>query len=152
MIKNTALLLFFIALCLSAGIIGSYFTYSSLENWYPYLKKPFFNPPNYLFGPVWTVLYILMGISIYLVWGNKKVNLNWFWTQLGLNVFWSVAFFGLKSPLIGFIVIIATWFTICKTIQEFYKYNKMAAYLLIPYIAWVTFATLLNFSIMILNF
>lgn len=151
MLKNASLLVFFIALCMTAGIIGSFFTYSSLEAWYTEINKPFFTPPNYMFGPVWTLLYILMGISLYLVWDNKKIKLNWFWTQLALNVFWSIAFFGLTSPIFGLIIILAVLYSIFKTIKEFSKHNKLAAYLLYPYIAWVFFATILNLSIVLLN-
>jgi len=152
MIKKTSKLLFFIIICQTAGIIGSIFTYPSLQNWYPYITKPFFTPPSFIFAPVWIILFLLMGISIYLVWENKKINLNWFWLQLGLNIMWSIIFFGLKSPALGFIVILLLWFAIFKTIKEFGKYNKLASYLLYPYLIWVSFAGILNFSIMLLNF
>ena len=152
MIKKATLLLFFIILCQAAGAIGTIFTLPALETWYPALTKPFFNPPNFIFGPVWTILFLLMGVSIFLVWENKKVNINWFWLQLGLNVLWSAIFFGLQSPFLGFITILILWYSIFMTIKEFGKYNKLASYLLYPYLIWVSFATLLNFSIMILNF
>lgn len=151
MIKKISLLLFFIILCQFAGIIGSIFTIPALESWYPALTKPFFNPPSFIFGPVWTILYLLMGVSLYMVWGNKKININWFWLQLGLNMLWSVIFFGLQSPFLGFLVILLLWYTIFRTIKEFGKYNKFASYLLFPYIIWVSFAAILNFTIMILN-
>ena len=152
MIKKLSLLIFFIILCQFAGLIGAIFTYPAIDSWYLTLNKPFFSPPNFIFGPVWTILYLLMGISIFMVWGNKKVNINWFWLQLGLNIFWSIIFFGLRSPTLGFLVILLLWYTIFRTIKEFDKYNKTASYLLYPYIIWVSFASLLNFSIMILNF
>lgn len=151
MLKKISFLLLFIILCEATGLIGSFFTFQSLQSWYPLLNKPFFNPPNFIFGPVWTILYLLMGISLFLVWGNKKVNLNWFWTQLGVNILWSALFFGLKSPLLGLISIVFLWYAIFRTIKVFDKFNKSASYLLYPYLAWVSFATLLNFSILILN-
>ena len=151
MLKKLTLLLFFIILCQFAGLIGAIFTFPALESWYPALTKPFFNPPNIIFGPVWTLLFLLMGISIFMVWGNKKVNINWFWLQLGLNILWSVIFFGLQSPILGFLVILLLWYTIFMTIKEFGKYNKIASYLLYPYIIWVSFAGILNLSIMLLN-
>lgn len=140
-----------ILLCEGAGLIGSIFTFSSVTSWYPALVKPFFNPPSWVFGPVWTTLYLLMGISLYLVWGTKKKNLNWFWAQLVLNALWSIVFFGLKSPGLGFAVIILLWISIFQTIKAFRKINKTSAYLLWPYLAWVSFALLLNLSIVVLN-
>ena len=151
MFRKLTLLLFFIILCQFAGILGSIFTIPALESWYPTLTKPFFNPPSFIFAPVWTILYLLMGISLYMAWGNKKININWFWLQLGLNILWSIIFFGLQSPFLGFFVILLLWYTIFMTIKEFRKYNKPASYLLYPYIIWVSFAALLNFAIMILN-
>ena len=144
-------LLLSIGICESAGIIGSFFTLSSVKTWYLSLNKPFFNPPSWLFGPVWTILYILIGVSLYLVWGKKKLDLKWFWIQLGLNTFWSIIFFGLKSPLFAFILIIFLWMSIFLTIREFQKTNKVSAYLLYPYLVWVSFASILNLAIVILN-
>lgn len=141
----------FIFLCELAGIVGSIFTFSSVATWYPTLIKPFFNPPAYVFGPVWTTLYAMMGISLFLVWKNKKVKLKWFWIQLALNSLWSIVFFGLTNPVLAVIVILFLWFSIYKTIVLFMKINKLSAYLLYPYLAWVSFATLLNISIAILN-
>ena len=143
-----------ILLSLSAGAIGSIFTSSSIPTWYSTLNKPVFNPPNYLFGPVWTVLYILMGISLYLIWTNKKKNktaLTIFGIQLFLNTLWSIIFFGLKNIPAAFIEIILLWAAILYTITVFYKINKNAAYILIPYLAWVSFAAILNFYLLILN-
>lgn len=140
-----------IALCEGAGIIGSFFTFQSVSTWYPTLIKPVFNPPAFIFGPVWTTLYLLMGVSLYLVWGKKKTKLKWFWKQLLLNVLWSVAFFGLKSPILGLLIIILLEISIILTIKSFSRVNKTATYLLYPYIAWVSFATILNLSIVILN-
>lgn len=140
-----------IALCELAGIIGSVFTYQSVQMWYPTLTKPFFTPPSWIFGPVWTLLYAFMGISLYLVLQKKKRKLTWFWIQLVLNVVWSIVFFGLRSPEFGLFVIGGLLFSIIMTIRSFKKVEKRAAYLLYPYVAWVSFATLLNFAIVILN-
>lgn len=142
-------LILLILLCEGAGIIGSFFTFNSVTTWYSTLTKPFFTPPSWVFGPVWTLLYLFMGISLYLVWG--KAHLRWFWIQLILNTLWSIVFFGLKMPISAYIVIILLWLSIFLTIKTFLKVNKTAAYLLYPYLAWVSFASLLNISIALLN-
>lgn len=133
-----------------AGVIGSFATYRSVKTWYPLLNKPFFNPPSWIFAPVWTFLFLLMGFSLYLVW-NKKNNLFWFWVQLLLNILWSYLFFGLQSPALAFYEIILLWITIVITISKFWKYNKIASYLLLPYLFWVSFASILNFATCRLN-
>jgi benzodiazapine receptor len=146
-----------ILVCQLAGIAGSLFTAPAISVWYGNLEKPSFAPPNWIFAPVWTFLFLLMGISLYLVWSrgfeDKKIKraVFIFSVQLALNTLWSFLFFGLRSPLYGFIEIIILWLAIFFTIVNFYKTSKMAAYLLIPYILWVSFAALLNYSIMILN-
>ncbi|MFA5382405.1 MAG: TspO/MBR family protein [Candidatus Micrarchaeia archaeon] len=156
-IKKILILIGFIFLCLLAGIIGSFFTASNIPTWYEGLNKPSFNPPNWLFGPVWTALYILMGISAYLIYskGLKKKEIKFalsiFGIQLILNTLWSILFFGFKSPIFGLICILFLWVFILFTIKLFYKIDKKAAYLLIPYILWVSFATILNYFILILN-
>jgi len=145
--------------CELAGIIGSVFTISAIPAWYSALNKPFFSPPNWLFAPAWTLLYLLMGISLYLVWesyhGFKKAQvlraLKIFAVQLALNVLWSIAFFGLKSPLAGLIVIALLWLSILASILAFNKIDKRTALLLIPYILWVSFAALLNAAVFFLN-
>ncbi|MDO8498562.1 MAG: TspO/MBR family protein [bacterium] len=139
-----------LGLCLGAGVLGSVFTTSAIPAWYATLNKPVFAPPNSVFAPVWTTLYILMGISLYLVWQKKKVP-SVFWVQLVLNTLWSIIFFGLKNPALAFVNIVALWIAIFLTIKSFYKINKLASYLLIPYLLWVTIASLLNLSIIILN-
>ena len=142
-----------LALPLIVSIIGGLFTASSVSTWYVELIKPSFNPPNWIFGPVWIILYLLMGISLYLIW-TKKYNKPAFFIfgiQLVLNLFWSILFFGMKSPLYAFIEIIFLWFAIIITIIYFYRINKLSAYLLIPYLLWVSFAAILNLSILILN-
>lgn len=146
-----------IIVCLLIGILGSLFTAPSIQGWYTGLIKPSFSPPNWLFGPAWTLLYILMGISVALVWHkgtkNKKVKeaLKIFGIQLALNAVWSPVFFGARSLFLGLIIIIFMWIFIVKTIIAFKKVDKLASYLLYPYIAWVSFATVLNFSVWILN-
>ena len=140
------------------GLMGSFFmTADSLGNWYADLNKPFFNPPNWIFGPVWTTLYIMMGISAYLVW-QKDINskavrivLACFIVQLFLNAIWTPLFFGLRSPLLGLIDIVLLLNAIIVTIFAFFQISRIAALLLIPYLAWVSFATVLNASIYLLN-
>lgn len=144
-------LLLSIIICEGAGLIGSIFTFNSVNTWYVNLNKPFFNPPSWIFAPVWTILYLLMGVSLYLVWGTKKVNLKWFWIQLALNSLWSIIFFGFKNPMFAFVEIILLWLAITLTIRNFWKYNKIASWLLLPYLLWVTFASILNLSIVLLN-
>lgn len=154
-IKNWPFLILAILLCEGAGILGSFFTVSSISTWYATLTKPSFSPPNYIFGPVWTILYALMGISLYLVWTSKNKSkqqaVNLFLIQLGLNAIWSIIFFGLKNPGLAFIEIIALWVAIFLTIRTFQKVSKIASYLLYPYLVWVSFASVLNLSILILN-
>ena len=155
-IKNPKLLIISLIIPQLAAILGSLFTSKTVDTWYLELIKPSFNPPSWLFGPVWTTLYILMGISLYLVWADRKKKFRkpaftFYGIQLGLNALWSILFFGLQSPLYAFIEIIFLWTAIAFTIYYFYKISKNAAYLLIPYILWVSFAAILNFSIYYLN-
>lgn len=148
------LLIFSIALPLVAGFIGSYFTIPSIGTWYSSLNKPVFNPPSFVFAPVWTLLYILMGISLYLVLSSKKIKdfaLKLFIIQLLLNVSWSLVFFGLHNLPLSLLNIVLLWLSILWTIKEFLKISKNAGYLLYPYILWVSFASILNFSIFLLN-
>ena len=156
-IKNILKLVYSIVICQLAGVIGSFFTFPSISTWYAALEKPSFNPPNWIFSPVWITLFILMGVSLYLVWiqGTKtkyaKMALALFGIQLSLNILWSIIFFGLKSPFFAFIEIVILWVAILLTILKFSKISKTAAYLLIPYILWVSFAAVLNFSIWVIN-
>ncbi|MFA5183117.1 MAG: TspO/MBR family protein [Syntrophales bacterium] len=146
-----------IAVCLGAGFVGSIFTMPSIPTWYAALNKPFFNPPNWIFGPAWTLLYILMGIAAYLIWEkgweNKEVKLSLlhFAVQLGFNVAWSIVFFNYHSPWGAFIVIVILWLLILETILRFAKLSKTAAWLLLPYILWVSFASVLNLAVALLN-
>ena len=143
--------------CELVGLLGTPFTISSIPTWYATLAKPLFAPPNWIFGPVWTLLYLLMGVSFYLIWRQdekkKKVKTarNYFLVQLALNFIWSPIFFGLRAPLLGFIVIVAMWVLIVMTMKKFYPLSKWAAYLLVPYLLWVSFATILNAAIVVLN-
>lgn len=145
-----------ILLTLSIGALGGFATASSIGSWYVTLNKPFFNPPNYLFGPVWTTLYILMGISFFIILQSpistlRKKATRVFCVQLFLNFCWSFIFF--KFQLLGFalIEIIIMWVAILSMILVFKKINILAAYLQIPYLIWVSFATLLNASLWWLN-
>jgi benzodiazapine receptor len=146
-----------ILVCQAAGIIGSIFTYPSIGTWYAELEKPFFTPPNWVFGPVWITLYTLMGISLFWIWqkGPNKENVRGallaFFGQLVLNSVWSIVFFGLQSPFYALILIVMLWFLILLTIFKFYKIDKKAGLILIPYILWVTIATALNYYIFVLN-
>ena len=144
-----------LAVCQLAGVIGSVFTSSSVTTWYPTLTKPNFSPPGWIFAPVWITLYFLMGVSLYLIWINKAKDngksLILFAIQLILNVLWSFMFFGLKSPLYGLIDILILLVAIILTILFSYKISVLAAILLVPYLVWVSFATILNYNIFLLN-
>ncbi len=155
--RNFLKLIGSIVLCELVGIISTPFTIASIPTWYRTLNKPFFSPPNWVFGPVWTILYALMGVSLYLVRKkgikNKKTRtaILYFMIQLTLNFLWSLIFFGLHSPVWAFVTIVFLWITILILMMKFYPLSKTAAYLLIPYIIWVSFASLLNLSIVVLN-
>jgi translocator protein len=152
-IKNILKFLITIIISELAGIVGAIFTTPSIPSWYSTLTKPALTPPAWVFGPVWTILFALMGIAAFLVWRNGwnkkevKVALAIFIFQLILNTFWSIIFFGSHDPATAFIEIIALWLAIIVTIIEFHRVSKWAAYLLLPYIIWVSFAAYLNFSI-----
>lgn len=146
-----------IVLCELVGIAGTPFTTSAIPSWYAGLTKPFFAPPNWVFGPVWTILYALMGVSIFLILqkGIQKKQVRQaasiFAVQLFLNFTWSIVFFGARSPILGLINIILLASMIVLNIRLFYPLSKTAAYLLLPYLAWVSFATILNMAIFFLN-
>lgn len=156
-INNTIKLIISIAVCELAGIIGSVFTFPAIESWYRSIIKPSFSPPNWIFGPVWTTLFVLMGIALFLVWKKgfstreSKIALGFFIIQLILNTLWSIIFFGLRNPGLAFIELIILWLAILATIITFAKISKPAAWLLIPYILWVSFAGFLNYTIWMLN-
>lgn len=154
---NIPMLLFFVLVSELAGVVGSFFTVSSIPTWYATLEKPAFSPPNWVFGPVWITLYLLMGVAAYLVWaegmGKKGVRkaLIPFGAQLAVNALWSIVFFGMQSPMAAFFVIIVLWALIIETIREFCPISRWAGLALIPYILWVSFAAILNFAIWMLN-
>lgn len=155
-LKKPHYLIFSILICQLAGIIGGLFTSSSVNSWYKELVKPSFNPPSWVFSPVWITLYLLMGVSLYLIWIKKKnkqknTALTWFYIQLGLNILWSILFFGLKQPLLAFVEIIVLDFAILMTMIKSYRLSKTACYLMLPYILWVSFAAVLNFMLFYLN-
>ncbi len=145
-----------IVLCQLAGVAGSLFTTPAIPTWYRTLKKPFFTPPDWIFGPVWISLFILMGISLFMVWRRQehpgfKLTLMFFLIQLIFNILWSAAFFGLRSPLLGLIDIGLLWVATLLTIRYSLRISKVAGLLLLPYMFWVSFAVFLNFALWILN-
>jgi len=146
-----------IILCQLAGVIGSFFTFDAIPSWYADLARPDFAPPNWVFGPVWITLYTLMGISAYLILRKGvdkeevRIALGVFGIQLFLNALWSILFFGLRSPFYAFVEIILLWISIAASIVLFWRISRKAAWLLIPYLLWVSFAAILNFYIWILN-
>ena len=156
-LHNIVKLIISILASFAAGGIGSLFTFKAIPTWYPNLKKPPYTPPNWVFGPVWTTLYILMGISVFLVW-QKGLSTNGvllafilFWVQLIFNALWSVVFFGIKSKGGGIIVIVALWLLILAVIITSFRVSAWAGVLLIPYIIWVSIASYLNIGIWWLN-
>ncbi|HEU0085977.1 MAG TPA: TspO/MBR family protein [Candidatus Paceibacterota bacterium] len=140
-----------------AGLIGALFTTPAIKDWYVDIIKPELNPPSFVFGPVWTILFILMGISFFIIWKkgldrkDVKIALGVFIVQLVLNSLWSIIFFGFENPGLAFIEIIFLWIAILATIILFWKISKPAAWLLVPYILWVSFASYLNYMIYVLN-
>ncbi len=155
--KSIYYILISVAICLLVGFLSGFATQSSVNDWYLTLNKPFFNPPNWVFAPVWSALYILMGIAAGMVWAKGyyhiwvKTALYHFVFQLLLNALWSIVFFGLKSPLGALFIIIALNILLVFTFKWFKVVKAAAAYLLLPYIAWVAFASLLNAAIWYLN-
>ncbi len=154
--KNTHALLLSVGITLLIGMIGGLVTASSVGSWFVEINKPSWNPPNWIFGPVWTSLYIMMGIAIFLVWLKRKQQsiklvMGLYIIQLLLNMLWSLLFFGLQNPQLAFFEVVVLLFAIVLTTLHFWKISKSAALLMIPYILWVSFATVLNFSIWQLN-
>ena len=143
-------------ICQLAGFVGSVFTTPAIPGWYAALEKPTFNPPNWIFSPVWIFLYLLLGITLYILWQNlpkteARIALAFFAIQLVLNILWSVIFFGLKSPMLAFLEIIILWAFILLTMITSSKVSRTSVYLLLPYILWVNFAAILNFFLWRLN-
>jgi benzodiazapine receptor len=151
--KKIFKLIFSILICQLAGFLGSLATTPAIPDWYAKLNKPSFNPPNWIFAPVWTTLFLLMGIALFLILNQKKNKKakTIFFIQLILNTLWSFLFFGLHSPLLAFLEIIILWTAILLTMIQFYKLQKWAGILLLPYLLWVSFAAILNFSIWRIN-
>jgi translocator protein len=142
---------------LAIGALGAVFTAPAVNGWYAGLEKPAFTPPNWLFGPVWTTLYVLMGVAFFLVWQRAaenrtaRIGMGLFGVQLGLNFLWSYLFFGRQSPLAGLVDILLLWAAIAATMIYFYRVSRPAGLLMVPYILWVTLALALNFEIWRLN-
>jgi len=164
--KNIFALVAAIVICELAGVIGSVFTITAIPIWYAGLVKPPLNPPAWIFAPVWTLLYLLMGVAVFLIFragegksgpesgrgaGPRRAALFVFAFQLALNVLWTALFFGLHSPVLGLICIVALWLAIIWTMFAFHKISRPATYLLAPYLLWVTFAAYLNLAIFLLN-
>jgi len=140
----------------AAAALGSIATGTSVGQWYQSLTKPSLTPPDWVFGPVWTALYIMMAVAAWLLWQKKGFyHVRWplalFLLQLALNTLWSVIFFGLRSPALAAIEIVVLWLAIAATLVAFWRHSVVAALLLLPYLAWVTFAALLNFQFAWLN-
>lgn len=156
-VKRPFALVIAVVVCQMAGIVGAFFTTPAIPTWYMGLNKPSFNPPSWVFGPVWTILYTLMGISVYKIWlkgiKNKKVSfaIKLFGIHLILNSLWSIIFFGAKNLGLAFVEIVILWVLIIYVIKLFWKIEKLAGILLLPYLVWVSFATILNLSIWTLN-
>lgn len=155
--NNTLKLIIAIAIPIIVGGTSGFFTATGVESWYQTIARPTWNPPGWIFGPVWTTLYVMMGISLFLVWKEdtsvelKKIGIALFAIQLVLNFFWSFIFFNQHQIGWALVEIVAMWVFILLTIFAFAQVNKAAAWLLVPYISWVSFATILNFTIWQLN-
>lgn len=149
------MLIVFLAICLGAGGLGSFFTTSSVRDWYPRLRKPKGTPPSWIFGPVWTTLYVLMAVSAWLVWRaygrGARFALLVFFAQLALNVAWSGIFFGSRMPGFAFAEIVVLWLAIAFNMLIFYLLQPIAALLLAPYLLWASYAGYLNWGIWRLN-
>ena len=149
-------LVVFVGVCLAVGFLGSLATAPQVDGWYRTLNKPTWNPPSSVFGPVWTTLYITMGIAAWLVWkqtGFRAANvpLGLFGLQLVLNAVWSWIFFGMHRPDLAFIEILVLWLAIVATMVAFFRCSRLAGWLITPYLAWVSFAAVLNFTIWRMN-
>jgi tryptophan-rich sensory protein len=149
-------LVIFVVVCLGAGGLGAIATTPEIEGWYKTLVKPSWNPPDYVFGPVWTTLYVLMAIAAWLVWRPAGFTaaaapLTLFAAQLALNIAWSWIFFGMHQPGWGFLEVVVLWLAIVATTVAFFRHSKIAAWLMTPYLAWVSFAAALNFAIWRMN-
>ena len=154
--SSILMLALFVAVCLGVSAAGAWFTSGSVATWFPTLRKPAWNPPGWVFGPVWTLLYLMMATAAWLVWRKAGFSgaagpLGIFALQLALNAAWSPLFFGLKNPAAGLVDIVALWIAIGATVVSFWLVVPVAGALLLPYWLWVSFATALNFAIWRLN-
>ncbi len=155
-LKRTGQLIACVAVAFAAGAIGSLATVPNIPTWYAGLEKPPLLPPNEIFGPVWSILYLLIGVALFLVWISKETKTFTkaylpFYVQLTLNAVWSIAFFGLHLPWVGCVIIIALIGAILRTLMVFKHYSRIAAWLFVPYLLWVLFATYLTFGVALLN-
>lgn len=155
MLRNQWLVLAgFILVCLVTGGLGGWATAQSVTDWYPTLVKPSWNPPNWIFGPVWTALYLMMAVAAWLVWrsdGNIRGAMILFFSQLALNFAWSFLFFGARSPWLGLMDIAMLWLALVITVIAFFQKSAAAGLLMLPYLVWVSFAAILNLAIWRLN-
>ena len=154
--RSIVALAVFLALSFTASAIGGLFTYPAIPGWYQGLEKPSWTPPDAVFGPVWTVLYILMAVAAWLVWKRggwtaQRGPLTLWGVQLVLNSLWSILFFGMRNPALGLMEIVILWLAILTTLIAFWKVSRLAGGLLVPYLAWVSYASALNYSIFRLN-
>ena len=146
-----------VAACEAVGLAAAYFTAPAIDSWYKTLILPTIAPPNWIFAPVWTILYALMGVALAYLWAapprsvGRTWALRWFWIQLALNFAWSAVFFGARAPAAGYAIICVLWFAIAATMWTGARASKTVAWLLLPYLLWVTFASSLNFGILSLN-
>jgi len=156
-VRDLVALVVAVVVPLLAGGLGSIATVSSIPTWYAQLNKPPWNPPDWLFGPVWTLLYILMGVAAWLVWrsgwpaAHVRLAVMTFAVQLVFNVLWSIIFFGLRSPGPALVEIVILWLLVLATTVQFFRLTSLAGYLMLPYLLWVSFASALNASVWSLN-
>jgi len=144
----------FILLCLATGSVGGFATQGSIDTWYRTLAKPSWNPPDWVFAPVWTILYIMMGIAAWLVWKTRDrigPAMVLFGVQLALNLGWSLLFFGARSPGLALVEVVFLWTGVLLTMLAFFGRSLAAGWLFVPYLAWVSFAAVLNLAIWMLN-
>ena len=155
-VRNWVALIGFIAAAFAAAAIGGAATASSVREWYPLLNKPSWNPPGWIFGPVWTVLYLMMSVAAWRIWRRRalpgaRYALTLFFVQLALNALWSLLFFGLRRPDLALAEIVALWICLVLIQREFWRLDRTAGWLWLPYVCWVTFAAGLNTVIVALN-
>jgi len=154
--KSIPVLILLLALPLILGFIAGQVTATNIPIWYASINKPWFNPPSFVFAPVWTTLYLLMGYASYRIWQRQDGNriylpLSLYFSQLALNFLWTFLFFSYHRPDLAFVEILLMWLLILLTIFQFARIDKPAAWMLVPYISWVSFASVLTYYIMVLN-